>query len=91
MNRTITHNENQQRFECTEEQLLCVLDYQLQAAVMVIVHTGVPPALEGRGIAADLTRTALDTARERGWRVRPVCSYAAAYINKHPQYQDLVT
>ena len=90
MNRTIAHNENQQRFEWTEEQLLCVLDYQLQAAVMVITHTGVPSALEGRGIAADLTRTALDTARARGWRVRPVCSYAAAYIKKHPQYQDLV-
>ncbi len=90
MPRAIEHNEAQQRFECTEEGHLCVLDYQLGGTLMTITHTGVPEAVGGRGIAADLTRHALDTARSRGWKVRPVCSYAAVYIKRHPEYQDLV-
>lgn len=90
MSRAIEHHEARQRFECTEEGVLCVLDYQLSGTVMTITHTGVPQAVGGRGIAADLTRHALDTARSRGWKLRPVCSYAAAYIKRHPEYQDLL-
>jgi len=90
MSRTIELNETQQRFQWTEDGALSVLDYELSGNVMTITHTGVPPAVGGRGIAADLTRHALDTARSRGWKVRPLCSYAAVYIKRHPQYQDLV-
>ncbi|MDX3894272.1 GNAT family N-acetyltransferase [Pusillimonas sp.] len=90
MSRAIEFNENQRRFEWTEDDALSVLDYQLSGNVMTITHTGVPAAVGGRGIAADLTRHALDTARSRGWKVRPLCSYAAVYIKRHPEYQDLV-
>jgi predicted GNAT family acetyltransferase len=90
MSRAVEHNLAQQRFEWIEDGMLSVLDYQLQNGVMAITHTGVPEAVGGRGIAADLTQTALDTARAEGWSVRPLCSYAAAYIRRHPQYQDLV-
>jgi N-acetylglutamate synthase-like GNAT family acetyltransferase len=51
---------------------------------MNIVHTGVPPAIAGRGIAADLMRAALAAAAEAKWQVNPVCSYAAAYLRRHP-------
>ncbi|HUH88152.1 MAG TPA: GNAT family N-acetyltransferase [Pusillimonas sp.] len=90
MTRAIQHNENRDRFEWTEEGFLSVLDYELRNQIMTITHTGVPESVGGRGIAADLTRSALDTARQRGWKVRPVCSYSAAYIKRHPEYQDLV-
>lgn len=90
MNRTIEHNPDRQRFEYTEDEILSLLDYQLDNSIMSIIHTEVPQALAGRGIAGDLTRTALDTAREAGWRVRPVCSYANAYIHRHSEYQDLL-
>jgi predicted GNAT family acetyltransferase len=86
----IVHREAQGRFECIVEGHCCELDYRLDGNDMVILHTGVPPEVGGRGIAADLTRATLDTARQRGWRVRPLCSYAAAYIRRHPEYADLV-
>lgn len=89
MSRAIEHNTAQNRFEWTEDGTLSVLDYVLQDNVMTIIHTGVPEAVGGRGIAGDLTQVALDTARANGWMVRPQCSYAAAYIKRHPQYQDL--
>ncbi|SHI23333.1 GNAT family N-acetyltransferase [Pollutimonas bauzanensis] len=90
MSRSIEHNPGKQRFEWTEDGILSVLDYELQNGVMTIMHTGVPEALGGRGIAADLTRCALATARENGWAVRPLCSYAAAYMRRHPEYAGLL-
>ena len=89
MSRAIEHNTAQSRFEWTEDNTLSVLDYVLNDQIMTITHTGVPEAVGGRGIAADLTRTALDTARANGWSVRPQCSYATTYIKRHPEYQDL--
>ena len=90
MSRAIEHNTAERRFEYVEDGQLCVLEYELLDGIMAITHTGVPAAVEGRGIAAGLTRYALDTARGRGWKVRPLCSYAAAYFKRHPEYQDLL-
>lgn len=90
MSRVITQNTRENRFETTEDNVLSVLDYELADNVMTITHTGVPDAVGGRGIAADLTRFALDTARANGWAVRPQCTYAQAYIRRHPDYADLV-
>jgi predicted GNAT family acetyltransferase len=54
------------------------------------VHTEVPAALAGHGIAAALAKFALDNARERGMDVVPKCAYVAAWIKRHPDYADLV-
>ncbi|MGB6103460.1 MAG: GNAT family N-acetyltransferase [Pusillimonas sp.] len=90
MSRAVQHNAGAQRFEWIEDGIASELVYELQNGVMSILHTGVPEAVGGRGIAADLARAALDTARHQGWLVRPVCSYVAAYIQKHPEYQALL-
>lgn len=86
----VTQDPAQSRFTATVDGVLCVLDYQLQDGVMAIVHTGVPSQVGGRGIAAELTKVALDTARANGWKVRPLCSYAAVYMRRHPDYNDLL-
>lgn len=90
MSRAIVHNTQESRFEWEEDGVLSVLDYQLSGGVLTITHTGVPQAVGGRGIAAELTRAALDTARREGWKVRPVCSYVATYMKRHPDTQDLL-
>ncbi len=82
MSRNIEHASAHKRFQWLEDGQLCVLDYELHDGVMVITHTGVPESVGGRGIASDLARTALDTAREQGWKVRPLCSYVAAWIRR---------
>ena len=53
-------------------------------------HTGVPFALEGRGIASRLARAALEYARAHELKVVPLCSFVAGYIQKHPEYKDLL-
>ena len=58
--------------------------------MLSILHTGVPEAIGGRGVAAELTRAALELAHSQGWTVRPLCSYAAAYLRRHPEFANLV-
>ncbi|HEV7614553.1 MAG TPA: GNAT family N-acetyltransferase [Steroidobacteraceae bacterium] len=79
----ISHDPTAHRFTVEVDGIPAKLDYTLADGVMTITHTRVPPAIGGRGIAAELTRTALDTARKAGWSVNPACSYAAAYMAKH--------
>ena len=86
----ITHNTEKQRFERTENGLTAVVEYRQSENEIELTHTFVPPPLEGQGIAASLTRAALEYARAENLRVRPTCSYARAYIRCHPEYDDLV-
>jgi predicted GNAT family acetyltransferase len=86
----VIHNEEAHRFEATVGGLRALLTYQRFPDRIVYNHTEVPPALEGRGLAAKFAKTALDFARANHLRVVPQCSYVASYIQKHPEYQDLV-
>jgi len=80
----VEHESAAHRFITVVDGKDVVLDYTLASGVMTITHTGVPKLLEGRGIAGQLMREALSAARVNGWRVVPACSYAEAYIAKHP-------
>jgi predicted GNAT family acetyltransferase len=86
----IDHNPQESRFEVFIEGQLCKLDYFVDRGAMVIAHVGVHPDFRGQGVAGRIVQTCLDHARENGLRVIPMCSYAAAYIRQHPQYQDLL-
>lgn len=91
MNHAIEHHPEAQRFEITVDGLRSVAEYRLADGVMHMTHTGVPPALQGRGIAARLVQAALDHARAQGLKVNPLCSYVRVYMQRHPETQDLAT
>jgi molybdenum cofactor cytidylyltransferase len=57
---------------------------------LVLVHTEVKPEYDGQGIGSALVRQALDQIRERGRSIVPQCPFVAAYLRRHPDYQDLV-
>ena len=86
----IAHDAAASRFTLSVDGQQAVLEYRREGDVMVIIHTGVPPAIGGRGIAAQLLKGALDHARAQGWKVRPACDYASAYLRKHHEYSDLL-
>ena len=67
-------------------------DYVRSDGVTAFTHTLVEPAYRGRGIASQLARDSLDDVRREGGRaVRPVCLFYVWYVEKHPEYADLVT
>jgi len=90
MARTVHHNQAAHKFELVEDNLTSIVEYELDGQVMDITHTIVPDAVGGRGIAGDLNKEALNTARQNGWKVKATCPYTAAYIKRHPEFQDLL-
>ena len=87
----IRHNAEKRRYEATLNGATAVLQYFDQPdGTRVFAHTEVPAAFEGQGIGGRLVKTALDEARAAGKGVRPQCPFVRAYIERHPEYQDLV-
>jgi predicted GNAT family acetyltransferase len=87
---TVQHDAANHCFFLMIDAHRCVLDYTLKDHLMTITHTGVPDALGGRGLAAQLTKFALDHARAQQWKVIPRCSYAAVYVQRHTEYAALL-
>lgn len=86
----VVHLLADNRFEIDLGKEKAILIYMIKAGLFVLLHTEVPSAFEGRGIAAQLARAALKYAKKEGLKVRSYCSYTTWYIEKHPEYQDLV-
>jgi len=87
----VTHNEEAHRFEATVDGLRSMLAYRLFPDRIVLHHTEVPPPIQGHGMAAKLTRAALDFAGARHLTVVPLCPYVSSFLRKHREYQDLVS
>ncbi|MES3015923.1 MAG: GNAT family N-acetyltransferase [Pseudomonadota bacterium] len=86
----IEHLPDRGRFQTVVEGRTCVADYRLADGVMAITHTEVAPPLEGRGIAGALVQAVLDHAQAHGLKVLPLCSYARAYMRRHPETAALL-
>lgn len=86
----LIHDPIRHRFTTEVDGHEAELVYVPEAGAIAIVHTGVPPEIGGRGIAAELMKAALDFARAAGLKVAPRCSYAAAYMKRHREYDDLL-
>jgi hypothetical protein len=79
-----------ERFELEVDGHAAYLYYRLEPGVITLVHTEVPPALGGRGVGSTLARGALDAIRAKGLKVIAKCPFVAAYMGKHPEFNDLV-
>lgn len=85
----VTHNEAESTFEVWIDGYLSKLDYIRDDKNFVITHVGVYPELRGQGVAGKIVETALQYAKQKSLRVVPMCSYAASYIRRNPQYLEL--
>ncbi len=83
---------DQSRFEVyVDGRLAGFSAYLLAGDTLTFIHTEVDDAYEGQGVGSTLTRFALDDVRARGThRVVPQCPFIAGWIDKHPDYADLV-
>jgi uncharacterized protein len=57
---------------------------------IVFTHTVTLDAFAGRGVGSHLAAGALDDVRARELHATPHCPFIRAYIERHPQYADLV-
>ena len=86
----VSHDPARGRFEIRTDAGTAVLAYERRGDVLEMMHTEVPEASEGQGYGATLAEAALDFARRDGATVIPSCPFVAAFIERHPDYADLV-
>lgn len=88
----VTRDPHQQRYEAAdgEGQIAGFVDYQETSELIVLTHTEVDQAFEGRGVGSTLARAALDDIRERRLRTLVICPFILAWMRKHPEYRDLL-
>jgi uncharacterized protein len=90
MSYDVSNNESKSRYETTVEGQTAFAAYNRNGDTITFTHTEVPVELEGRGIAGAIVKHALDEAREQKLGVVAACAYVAAYVRRHPEYQDLL-
>lgn len=83
----ILHDEGAKKFWTLVDGYKAYVAYEIHESGLDIRRTLVPEAVGGRGIAAALVKAAYDYARAK--RLRPVatCSYAVAWLRRHPEYE----
>jgi len=86
----VRDNKTQHRFEMGAGGDTAVAYYSLAPGVITFTHTEVPATLRGQGVASRLTRGVLEAARAQGLKVVPRCSFVAAFMSRHPEFNDLL-
>jgi len=89
MDASVKHHPDRKRFEIQIAGDTAYAEYLEQGQTLVLTHTFVPPSLRGKGLAGVLVQHVLNFARKEQKSVEPQCSYAAAFMNQHPEYADL--
>lgn len=85
----VRHDPDRQRFELHHEGRAAVAEYRREGGTMVLTHTEVPPEDRGEGLGDELARFAFQYARDHRLTVVPRCAFMAAWLRRHPEYQDL--
>ena len=87
----VTHDTTAERYLITVDgRDAGYADYIQGDGVRDFHHTVIDPEFRGQGLSKPLIQAALDDTRAAGDKVRPLCSAVAGFIEKHPEYRDLV-
>ena len=89
MDDIVTDNRDHQRFELLVDGQVVFASYRRQPGRLVITYVEAPPALRGSGAAGRLMQGLLEHARAEGLKVMPLCPYARAWMQRHPEFKDV--
>ena len=90
MTQTVTDNTAKERFELVEQGHTAYADYAVKDNVLSLKYVFAPDALRGSGAAGRLMAGITDIARGRGFKIYPICGYAASWLQKHKEHHDLM-
>lgn len=89
--RTVRDDPHRHRYEIVVDgEPVGYAAYRDDARRRVFTHTRIDPEHEGQGVGSALARAALDDTRSHGLEVIPRCPFIAEFIDRHPEYADLV-
>jgi uncharacterized protein len=77
-------------FELDVDGHTAFVDYRKTPEAITLVHTEVPKELGGRGVGSTLVRGVLEAVRAQGLKLIVKCPFVKAYMEKHPEFNDLL-
>jgi uncharacterized protein len=91
MNIEVREVAERQRYEAVVDgAVVGFAVYRDYGGVRVFTHTEVLPAFRGHGVGTALARGALDQVRASGRTLAAQCPFISSYIERQPEYADLV-
>jgi predicted GNAT family acetyltransferase len=86
----LRNDHQRSRYEMDEQGLTSYANYRLQDGRLFVDYVFAPPALRGTGASGRLMSALAADAREKGLKITPICGYAAAWLQRSPEFRDLV-
>jgi predicted GNAT family acetyltransferase len=87
----VVDNPDEERYEIrVGGELAGFTQYRPRPAGLAFVHTEIADRFEGQGLGSKLVSQTLDDVRKRGLAILPICPFVRSYIERHPEYLDLV-
>jgi uncharacterized protein len=86
----LTQNAAHSRYEFAVDGQTAIAVYRAAPGVLTFTHTEVPAALRGQGIGSRMMRAVLTDVRAQGLKVVPRCPFVGDYIERNPEFADLV-
>jgi predicted GNAT family acetyltransferase len=83
-------NDALHHLELEIEGNIAFIEYKLSRDTLFLIHTEVPPALEGKGAAGAIVQKALQYAKGSNYKIVPICPYVQSYLKKHKEWSDMV-
>jgi uncharacterized protein len=87
----VIDNASASRFELRLDGRLAELVYRRRGDRLVLVHTEVPPELEGHGLGGTLVTAAVDQAAREELTLVPSCPFARDWLERHPETANRAT
>jgi hypothetical protein len=88
---SVVDNRESGRFEIlVDGELAGVAEYRRSGSSVMFSHTEIEPRFEGHGLGSILARAALDATRAERLSVLPFCPFIRGFVQRHPDYQELV-
>jgi uncharacterized protein len=86
----LTQNAARSRYEFGIDGQTAIAVYRPAPGILTFTHTEVPAALRGRGVGSRMMRAVLTDVRAQGLKVVPRCPFVADYIERNPEFADLL-
>jgi len=86
----LVRNKEEQQFEMHIEDSVALIAYQERGGHYILVHTEVPPELEGKGVASALVQKTLTFIESEGKKMVPMCAFVKSYLKRHPEWERLL-
>jgi len=86
----LVNNEKDHRFEISVDGTVSFIEYKKYPHAVALLHTEVPPAMEGKGIAAALVLKTFNYMEENHLKIISLCPYVTMYLKRHPEWNRIV-